>query len=173
MTVSLWNWPQDLTESEHSSDSVNNDIQYLLIWRWCWITMFFSWMVSSRAVARDLRSEMDWGVTGKLQPFSSDNNSSFTAHTSVVSYRHRIFNLMVYRNTHMPVLHHHHLKRVLIPLTLFGGEHSGECTAVGFPTDFRVLLALQGTLKSIQSISEDYTVVFLLKTCSFTWICDL
>lgn len=32
---------------------------YLLIWRWCCMTMFFSWMVSSRAVARDLRSEMD------------------------------------------------------------------------------------------------------------------
>lgn len=53
--------------------------QYLLIWRWCWMTMFFSWMVSSRAVARDLRSEIDWGVTGKLQPFSSDSKSSFTA----------------------------------------------------------------------------------------------
>lgn len=53
--------------------------RYLLICRWCWTTMFFSWMVSSRAVARDFRSEMDWGVTGKLQPFSSDCNNSFTA----------------------------------------------------------------------------------------------
>lgn len=42
--------------------------------------MFFSWMVSSSAVARDFRSEMDCGVTGKLQPFSSDCSSSFTAH---------------------------------------------------------------------------------------------
>lgn len=42
--------------------------------------MFFSWMVSSRAVARDFRSEMDCGVTGRLQPFSSDCSSSFTAH---------------------------------------------------------------------------------------------
>lgn len=60
-------------------------MQYLLIWRWCWMTMFFSWMVSRRAVARDLRSEMDWGVSGKLQPFSSESSSSFTAHTSQVS----------------------------------------------------------------------------------------
>lgn len=56
---------------------------YLLICRWCWMTMFFSWMVSSRAVARDFRSEMDWGVTGKLQPFSSDCNNSFTAHVKI------------------------------------------------------------------------------------------
>jgi hypothetical protein len=39
------------------------------------MTRFFSWMVSSRAVARDFRSEMDWGVAGRLQPCSSDNNS--------------------------------------------------------------------------------------------------
>ena len=32
-------------------------------------------MVSSKAVARDFRSEMDWGVAGRLQPCSSDNNS--------------------------------------------------------------------------------------------------
>lgn len=62
---------------------------YLLICRWCWITMFFSWIVSSRAVARDFRSEMDWGVTGKLQPFSSDSNSSFTAFTSVFTVNSR------------------------------------------------------------------------------------
>lgn len=63
---------------------VRCEMQYLLIWRWCCITMFFSWMVSRRAVARDLRSEMDWGVSGKLQPFSSESSSSFTAHASQV-----------------------------------------------------------------------------------------
>lgn len=48
---------------------------YLLVCLWCWMTIFFSWMVSSRAVARDFRSEMDCGVAGRLQPWSSDNNS--------------------------------------------------------------------------------------------------
>lgn len=67
------------------------EMQYLLIWRWCCMTMFFSWMVSRRAVARDLRSEMDWGVSGKLQPFSSDSSSSFTVHTSQVSTSNDFF----------------------------------------------------------------------------------
>jgi len=39
------------------------------------MTMFFSWTVSSNAVASDLRSEMDCGVAGRLHPWSSDNNS--------------------------------------------------------------------------------------------------
>lgn len=48
---------------------------YLLVCLWCCMTMFFSWMVSSNAVASDLRSEMDCGVAGRLHPWSSDNNS--------------------------------------------------------------------------------------------------
>lgn len=45
----------------------------LLVCLWCWMIMFFSWMVSSKAVARDFRSVIDWGVAGKLHPLSSDN----------------------------------------------------------------------------------------------------
>ena len=48
---------------------------YLLVCLWCWMTMFFSWIVSNRAVARDFRSEMDCGVAGRLHPWSSDNRS--------------------------------------------------------------------------------------------------
>lgn len=52
-------------------DPCETEEHYLLVCLWCWMTRFFSWMVSSRAVARDLRSEMDWGVAGRLQPCSS------------------------------------------------------------------------------------------------------
>lgn len=48
---------------------------YLLVCLWCWITMFFSWIVSNRAVARDFRSEMDCGVAGRLHPWSSESRS--------------------------------------------------------------------------------------------------
>lgn len=39
------------------------------------MTMFFSWIVSSRAVARDFRSAMDCGVAGRLHPWSSESRS--------------------------------------------------------------------------------------------------
>lgn len=48
---------------------------YLLVCLWCWMTMFFSWIVSNRAVARDFRSEMDCGVAGRLHPWSSESRS--------------------------------------------------------------------------------------------------
>lgn len=118
-------------------------ISYLFICRWCWVTMFFSWIVSSRAVARDLRSEMDWGVTGKLQPLSSDSNSSFTAHRSLRTWGQKtlFFDTIRTYNSQKPV-----------PLTLFGREYSSQCTTVGFSTDFRIFPTLQGTLKPLESI---------------------
>lgn len=104
--------------------------------------MFFSWMVSSRAVARDFRSEMDCGVTGKLQPFSSDCSSSFTAHTKQ-------------GDADEPNVRTHRQKPSLKP-TLFGGENSRQRAAVGLHKSFRVLPTLQGTLKSAQSESEHH-----------------
>lgn len=136
-----------------SVQSVKYEMEYLLIWRWCWITMFFSWIVSSKAVARDLRSVMDCGVTGKLQPFSSDSNNSFTAHTSLVTVKvqtpYAAFKLRVYKNTFF-----FSTTCVYVLLTLFSREHPSQCTAVSFPTDFRVFLTFQGILKSVKSISE-------------------
>lgn len=104
--------------------------------------MFFSWMVSSSAVARDFRSEMDCGVTGKLQPFSSDCSSSFTAHTKQ-------------GDADAPKRAHADGKPSLKP-TLFRGENSRQRAAVGFHKGFRVFPTLQGTLKSAQSESEHH-----------------
>lgn len=101
--------------------------------------MFFSWMVSSSAVARDFRSEMDCGVTGKLQPFSSDCNNSFTARVKTkISGRVR---------TCAPASSKQ---------TLFGGENSRQRAAVGLREGFRVLPTLQGTLKSQERESEHH-----------------
>lgn len=58
-----------------SSILLRSHATYLLVCLWCCRTMFFSWIVSSNAVASDLRSEMDCGVAGRLQPWSSDNSS--------------------------------------------------------------------------------------------------
>lgn len=44
---------------------------HLLVCLWCWMTRFFSWTVSSSAVASDFRSAMDRGVAGRLQRCSS------------------------------------------------------------------------------------------------------
>lgn len=68
-----WEWTNSKDEPEHR---INLEMhmqlhEYLFVCLWCWMTKFFSWMVSSRAVARDLRSWMDWGVAGRLQPCSS------------------------------------------------------------------------------------------------------
>lgn len=64
-----------------------------------------------------------------------------THHQSQYEYRHR--NLF---------LHHNKLCEVLHPLTLFSGEHTSQCTTVGFPTDFRVFPALQGALKKKKTL---------------------
>lgn len=60
-------------------------------------------------------------------------------------------------------------------MTLFSREHPSQCTAAGFPTEFRVLLTLQGTLKSVKIII-DYERFLLLrgknlfnKSTLFSW----
>lgn len=104
--------------------------------------MFFSWMVSSRAEARDFRSEMDWGVTGKLQPFSSDSSSSFTAHAEHGGADGR--NARARTGT---------VAKASEP-TLFGGENPRQRAAVGFHERFRVFSTLQGALKAAERQPE-------------------